>query len=321
MIGYWLSFALILLFIPIGLDSFIVCCEKKNSFSDAQKKNARLNVAKYWLFYWLCDLFYMSCFIDNLACKYVFGLIILIVIFTNLSIAFSSPKAKNGFDRFGMIQDFLVGIGLTIYLIYIIPDSSLQTIVTAVVAAVYGGLITLVGVAWTIKKSDKDRKADEILKAKPVFSFNPQLKEGLIDGSNKACFTPIDYADGFSCEAHAEIENSNKSSFCLNKIFHDGKWFQIEGNKILLPSGKCYFVFDFSDALNIVLSVNDSLGNEYLYVLKVLMMTPTNGIGCGFTSTHKIFYTLREIEEMSKDDFNKLITSKRSKESGKDGAK
>lgn len=243
------------------------------------------------------------------------------VIFANLSIAFSSAKTKNGFDRFGMIQDFLVGIGLTVYLIYIIPDSSLQTIVTAIVSAVYGGLITLVGVAWTIKKSDKDRKSDELLKAKPIFSFNPQLKGGLIDDSTKACFTPIDFADGFSCEAHVEIENSNKSSFCLNKIFHDGKWFHIEGNKILLPSGKCYFVFDFSDALDIVLSVNDSLNNEYLYVLRVLMMTPITGIGGGFTSNHKIFHTLREIEEISKDDFDKLITSKQSKESGKDGAK
>ena len=51
------------------------------------------------------------------------------------------------------------------------------------------------------------------------------------------------------------------------------------------------------------------------------MVTPAGGIGGGVTSYHKIFYTLREIEEMSKDDFNKLITSKRSKESGKDGAK
>ena len=321
MIGYWISFTLIAILIPIGLASFKVWGEKHFKFTEEQKKNASINLFKYWIFSWLLDLFYMALFLDNLICKFVFGCLIMVIILFSVCSSFVSSNRKTVFQKFCLLLDFIVGIGMTVYLIYLIPEKELQTIILTIVAALYGGLITLVGVAWTIKKSEKDRKADEILKAKPVFSFNPQLKEGLIDGSNKASFTPIDYADGFSCEAHAEIENSNKSSFCLNKIFHDGKWFQIEGNKILLPSGKCYFVFDFSDALNIVLSVNDSLGNEYLYVLRVLMMTPTNGIGCGFTSNHKIFYTLREIEEMSKDDFNKLITSKRSKESGKDGAK
>ena len=63
---------------------------------------------------------------------------------------------------------------MTVYLIYLIPEKELQAIILTIVAALYGGLITLVGVAWTIKKSDKDRKADEILKkadeeAKPLY--------------------------------------------------------------------------------------------------------------------------------------------------------
>lgn len=321
MIGYWISFALILLFIPIGLAGIVVWLERKHSFSDAQKKNARANMMKYWLFYWLCDFFYMAWFIDNLVCKYVFGLIILCIIFTNLSISFSSPKNKTGVERAGMVQDFIVGIGLTIYLIYLITNPSVQTIVTAIVSAIYGGLITLAGVAWTIRKSDLDRKNDEIKKAKPLFSFNPQLRECSIDGSAKACFTPTDYEDGFSCETHVEIENSDNSSFSFNKLFHDGEWFELEGNKVVLPSGKCYFVFDFSDALDIVLSVKDSLGNEYLYLLKVLMVTPTNGIGGGFTHSNKIFHTLREIEEISIDGLDKLIKNKQIKEAKNDGTK
>ncbi len=320
MIGYWISFALILLFIPIGLAGIIVHFERKRHFSDAQKKQARANMMKYWLFYWLCDFFYMAWFIESLVCKYVFGLIILCVIFINLSIAFSSPENKTGFERAGMIQDFLVGVGLTVYLIYLIPDASLQTIVIALVSAIYGGLITLAGVAWTIRKSDLDRKNDETKKAKPLFSFNPQLKECLIDGSTKACFTRIDYEDGFSCETYVEIENSDNSSFSFNKLYHDGKWYELEGNKIVLPSGKCYFVFDFSNPLDIVLSVKDSLGNEYLYLLKVLMMTPTNGRGGGFTYRNKIFHTLREIEEIGKDDFDKLV-NKQLKEANKNGTK
>lgn len=76
-----------------------------------------------------------------------------------------------------MLQDFLVGIGLTVYLIYLIPEKELQTIILTIVAALYGGLITLVGVAWTIKKSDKDRKEDEIKHEKPYFpSTNNSMK-------------------------------------------------------------------------------------------------------------------------------------------------
>lgn len=50
-----------------------------------------------------------------------------------------------------MLHDFVAGIAITIYLIYIIPSQSLQNIVLIIASALFGGLITLVGVAWTIK--------------------------------------------------------------------------------------------------------------------------------------------------------------------------
>ena len=284
MIGYWISFALILLFIPIGLATFIVCCEKKNRFSDVQKKNARLNVVKYWLFYWLCDLFYMSCFIDKLVCKYVFGLIILTIIFTNLSITFCSPKAKNRFDRFGMIQDFLVGIGLTIYLIYIIPDSSLQTIVTAVVAAVYGGLITLGGVAWTIKKSEKDRKNDEILKAKPVFSLN-QLYRRENEAPLSCHFLEKHDSNSLPVNLFFRIENSDQSLFTLQRLFHDGYWEKLFGDVVILPSKTIFINVQIKELSNIVLSIDDILGNEYLY--RICLDKSTSPLGEAIISEYK----------------------------------
>ena len=39
-------------------------------------------------------------------------------------------------------------------------DNSLREIITTIVSAVYGGLLTLVGVAWTIRKGDDDRRRD-----------------------------------------------------------------------------------------------------------------------------------------------------------------
>ena len=93
---------------------------------------------------------------------YILGVITLIKIFYGLSVTFLGKKQKNAILDISIVFDFLLGVGLTVYLIYLIPDefNNLQTIVTAIIAAVYGGLLTLVGVAWTIKKGDKDRKED-----------------------------------------------------------------------------------------------------------------------------------------------------------------
>lgn len=49
-----------------------------------------------------------------------------------------------------LIHDFVITIALTVYLIYIIPDASMQNVVLVLVSAIYGGFIALVGVAWTI---------------------------------------------------------------------------------------------------------------------------------------------------------------------------
>lgn len=272
MIGYWISFALILLLVPIGLASIIVCFERKRHFSDGQKKNVRANMAKYLLFYWLCDLFYMACFIDNLICKYVFGLIILCVIFINLSIAFSSPKNKTGFERAGMVQDFIVGVGLTVYLIYLISDTSLQTIVIALVSAIYGGLITLAGVAWTIRKSDLDRKNDEINKAKPVFSLN-QLYMKATDDPLICHFVEKHDTGESQIRLYFRIENSNLSLFTLNRIFHDGRWDKLGGDLVTLPSKTIFVDVQVKSLKKVILSVVDILGNEYFYQLFF-----TNGI-------------------------------------------
>ena len=141
---------------------FAVYIKKKNKLTEEQEKAMSLNIAKYTLFYWLCDLFFMSFIIDSTACKYIIGGLIMLIIFYNLSTAIinQTNKIGNGFIKFGIIQDFLVGVGISVYLIYIIADTILQGIVVAIVAAIYGGLFTLVGVAWTIRKGDADRKAE-----------------------------------------------------------------------------------------------------------------------------------------------------------------
>ncbi len=83
----------------------------------------------------------------------------MLIVFYNLSasVVNQANQARNVILKWSLLQDFIVGVGISIYLIYIIPNDDLQTIVIAIIAAIYGGLFTLAGVAWTINKSDKDK--------------------------------------------------------------------------------------------------------------------------------------------------------------------
>lgn len=276
MIGFWISFTLIAILIPIGIASFKIWGEKHFNCTNEQKKNASINLFKYWMFYWLCDLFYMACFLDNLICKFVFGCLIMVIVLMNVCFSFVSSNCKTTFQKIGLLQDFLVGIGLTVYLIYLIPEKELQTIILTIVAALYGGLITLVGVAWTIKKSEKDRKNDEILKAKPVFSLN-QLYRRENEAPLFCRFLGKHDLNDLPVNLFFRIENSNQSLFTLQRLFHDGYWEKLCGDVVILPSKTIFIDVQIKELSNIVLSIDDILGNEYLYRICLDKSTPSPG--------------------------------------------
>ena len=98
-----------------------------------------------------------------------------------------------------------------------------------------------------------------------------------------------------------QLENSNKSPFTLKEVYHDGKWFELEGNTTVLPSGKCLLSFYFDSSKDIFLSVEDMLGNKYGYSL---LVSPINGLieSAILSSNDREFYTLREIKENLKQE-------------------
>ena len=173
----WLIFGIIFISIPIGL-KYLLETEKSKIINNVQKKHNKIVFTKLCCYYWLADLFYMSFIIKSIVCKFIFGGLLLLIILYSLTLAFISDNKKHPLEKWGILQDFIFGVALTIYLIYIIPgkqievngavvvDNSLRDIITTIVAAVYGGLLTLVGVAWTIKNGEKNRQDDkEIIKA------------------------------------------------------------------------------------------------------------------------------------------------------------
>ena len=129
------------------------------------------------------------------------------------------------------------------------------------------------GVAWTIKDANQNKKKEEIQRAEPLFAFNmlrvvPTLSETV----ERVCF-PTNSETQYACEVYAQIENSNKNAFTLKRIYHDGEWADLEGNIVVLPSSKCILAFNFSNCPeSIYLKVEDELSNKHYYQLSVLYL-------------------------------------------------
>ena len=171
---WWTVFVLVALFLPVftfGMRSFL---KKEKEYTEEQLQTSLKICWKYVCFYWLIDLFYMAIFnywMANeqsqtiwLTLQFIFGGLAMVYIFYNLTRAFLSNTKKHWW---GLLQDFLWGVAITIYLIFLIPGEPLQTIVLSITAAVYGGLLTLVGVAWTIKDNSEKIKQERKLSIKP----------------------------------------------------------------------------------------------------------------------------------------------------------
>lgn len=306
---YWFAFVLIALSIPIGCVTVKAWAESKNTYSTEQVKAANVRLGKYIMFYWLLDLFYMACFNQWLVLQFVFGGLAMLIVFYSLTVAFLSEIKTN---KWLLLTDFILGIGLTVYLIYIIPSDDLRNIIIPIVSAVYGGLLTLVGVAWTIKSNNKDRKADlerienerkeeEIKKSKPIFTFNMLLNPLDNITGIKVCFD--DNLVQYPCNVTAEIENSDQSVFSIEKVYHDDKWWAVEGNKIVLPNKVVIFDFNFStDVNNLFMEVKDTLGNSYYYEIKVLNINFVS-LKSGDKNPYK--HTIRELKEISLEEIIK----------------
>lgn len=278
MIGYWISFGLIFILIPFGVVGIKRLVLNNNQLTSKQVKLVNNRAFLLMLLYWLCDLFYMSLFINSKLWQFIFGGILLVIIFMNLAQSFSYPIKRSNFSKVGMIQDFIIGIGLTIYLIFIIPNEEVKTITIPIVAAVYGGFITLIGVSWTIKKSDIDRKEDEIRKAKPLLFIvdsrtvnksmgNPinkflfsEKNGGTLKQADKEC-TSYSLPDIYL--SNADYSHCSVWGFRVNDDIHVYDYGQVIPKNCFMHLMSSY-EFKFNDEIKYVsLLIKDMLDNVY----------------------------------------------------------
>ena len=201
--------------------------------------------------------------------------------------------------------DVISFVLLIIYLMYLIPnDNNLQTIVVSVLSAVLGGAITLSGVAWTIKDSQNKRLEEEKKKARPIFTFNMEFN-GLNNIEGKKVCLDVDLPNDPCAKKHevvVRIDNSNHSLFSIERIFHDNKWWETDGNKVVLPGAEVYLDFYYAQNEDqIYIEAIDALGNAYYYKLDIF---PTTFLPENLVKGRDVPYTIKGMREVKKEDIS-----------------
>lgn len=225
------------------------------------------------LYFCSITFFVMGHFISQLL-LFVFGGIALLFLAVSilLSLGNGLSAKKNIFNLIGFILDALSFLALMIYLIYIIPEEyeNLQTIITTIIAAVLGGVLTLAGVAWTIKFERERHRREEMLKCKPMFRYCDFSDENIPEGTRNFFFI-----DGEVAEEQYGIEK-----MCFKNF--DNAYLVIESiivNDILLKpleivsieKGDYFYIFfnlgTGRGVENFLLNIKDILGNPYRFEL------------------------------------------------------
>lgn len=288
-IWLWVIFVMVAIAAPCFFFSLYVFENQQAQRSDEDKSAGALNVAKHTLLFWLYDLFYMAIFNRWQIPVFVFGTIAIVVIFYTVASAFLSGKK--------MLQpvlpfDLLLGMALTIYLIYIVPDEALQNIILAVVVSVLGGIIALVGVAWTIRHTNQsrqedllrmetDRREEERKKHIPYIriSFDKELPPIVVDAHIRTGIdfeNPVDIATikdkvYFSVNIRDfNIKNVSNANIFLKGVILQQTYYPFDQIELVEPGACCrvqttnnYMIAMAEAQESIRLVICDILGNDY----------------------------------------------------------
>ena len=186
--------------------------------------------------------------------------------------------------------DLILGMGLSIYLIYIVPDDSLREIIIAIVASVYGGLLALTGVAWTIRhenivrqdelqRIETERREEErkkyipyirisfakeqtslIANANVVKILNLSESKNILEGNTFYCINIKTF----------KIKNISSSNIILSGVVISGKYFGFSRKEIVEPNAECQVATTNNWIVEVVfldeyisLIIDDVLGYQY----------------------------------------------------------
>lgn len=171
--SYWVIAICVAVISPFALANFKINMISKGNFTEEQKKTATSKLGIMMFSIWYADFTFICMFMGWLITFFILAGLYLIKMIYNVASVLVNRKDATAYPNFLIIGDFVLSFLLLTLLIYKIPDQTLQTIVIALSAALIGGLLTLLGVKMTIKKSDKDKKEERLNQIKPFFYYTP----------------------------------------------------------------------------------------------------------------------------------------------------
>ena len=163
----------------------------------------------------------------------------------------SKPKKVMEYGSL-VIFCILVLIGISYIISFLNPETDgYQTFVT-LLASLLGGGLTLVGVAWTIKKGDDDRKAENRRKAKPFIGIIDDYSKDSIEAyKNGIQFCKKLCDDSLEARIICYLENSDKCLFYLDKVQFEGVDYYPDSKKLISKNEKfAIFIMESKDYPN-----------------------------------------------------------------------
>lgn len=273
----WVIFGVVAIYTFSFFISLLSYELKHKDMTKKEEQKITINVVKYILMYWLFDLMYMGIFNDWFWVKVICGTLAVTFVLYNLVLAFFNiSELLKGW----LVLELLFGMGAAIYLIYIIENETLRSIIVTIVAAVIGGLFTLIGVAWTIKKGEKERKEDERKRNIPYMKVVFGLKESsevcacIYEGLDLNDTKELKKVDGNSLYLitihDCMMKNISQSNIILQGMIFDDKRYDFADPVILEEDEVCkirstgnHSIFVSNLEGTLILIVKDIMDNVY----------------------------------------------------------
>lgn len=205
---------------PFAIANAKFWLESKGNYTEEQKKAASAKFGIAILSVWYADFAFVCMFLEWLVAFFVLTGLFLVKLIYDVTVSLLKRQSPSAYPNFVILVDYIFGFLLLVLLIYKIPDDQLRTIVLALVAALLGGLLTLLGVMMTIQKSDKDKREERANQIRPFFYYTPYFGGPEYDTKKTTCHDKHFSLPGKHnhCLGLGRFVNSDKTEFLIKAV-------------------------------------------------------------------------------------------------------
>ena len=301
------------LFIWVLINKQIKLFEKAKPIS-IEKQIRSMFIIGY-IFVLGCLLFTLSIILNIDYIRYIIGGILIVSFTFSILKGISNLKSKNTISISFFVLDIICMLSLIVYLIYTIQDIDLRNIILTIASAIIGGILTLAGVAWTIKYGEKERTRQDYDKAKPMFTLF-SIDYDIVNKSKD--FSKISFELDLKIDPSSQAQiiwgsfiNSDNSNFYIENVFpinveHIPKQKAILKNQKFLLRLIIYTSDFMRDIEEVVLTVQDIFGRKFYYKIES-KVTKIDG-------QYVLMKELVEFTEITYEEFQKIIADYKLKE-------